>query len=311
MTTGEAAPSEQVRIEERFLVVGGIERSYLLLTPGRPSNDSAPLVVDLHGSGFDPEDQVRVDRADALARCGAVVALPRGHIAYRLMPGWPLGRAWNVPGAPLPGETVPRAAPDDVGFVVDLVGALLDSPRSPMPVDPGAVHVVGYSGGARLAAHLPGALPGLASLTCVAGLRYPVPLATNTVSITAIHGSADPINPVEGGAGPRWSASVEDCARGWAAASGCAPEPTPIELGEGVVERRFAPGPTGATVRLVVVPGLGHAWPGSHNERHRAYFGATGTFDASAYISRYIVGEPGRADPHRSTRTNAKKENRP
>jgi len=283
-----------VTIEAHTLTSGGIVREYLLAQPMKIPDGPVPLVLDLHGSGFDAADQFRVSRSHRFTADGAVVVAPRGHIPFRLFEGWPEGYAWNVPGSPLPGEAEPRPGPDDVRFLSHLLGALLSGRGSAAPIDPGRVHVIGYSGGGRLASHLPAALPWLASVACVAGLRYPVPVTGNTVAILAVHGTDDPINPYLGRAGTRWSASVEESASLWAAASGWAGETTSEDLGHGVVERCFVPSASGAPVRLVTVPGVGHAWPGSRDPEHVARFGPSGGFDASAHLQRLIgsVGSP-------------------
>ncbi|HTZ28559.1 MAG TPA: hypothetical protein VMC83_31460 [Streptosporangiaceae bacterium] len=285
---------DHVTIEAHTLTSGGVVREYLLAQPMKIPDGPVPLVLDLHGSGFDAADQLRVSRSHRFAADGAVVVAPQGHIPFRLFEGWPRGYAWNVPGSPLPGEAEPRQGPDDVRFLSHLLGALLSGRGATVPIDPGRIHVVGYSGGARLASHLPAALPWLASVACVAGLRYPVPVTGSTVAILAVHGADDPINPYLGKAGSRWSASVEESALHWAVASGWAGETTTEDLGHGVVERCFVPSSSGAPVRLVTVPGIGHAWPGSSDPEHVGRFGPPGRFDASAHLQRLIgsVGGP-------------------
>lgn len=275
--------SGDITMAEQTLQIGGVQRHYLTVRP-RTVTGAGPLIVTLHGSGLDPIDQLRVSRIDRLARSGAVVVAPRGQISYALMEGWPLGWAWNVPGSPLPGEDEPRREPDDIRFLTELLAVLL----SDLPVDPTRVHVVGYSGGARLASHLPAVSPWLASVTGVAGLRYPTDVTGNAVSIIAVHGQEDPINPYLGGAGPRWSESAEQCVERWAGASGSDMPPRVVDLGDGVVELNYDPGPAGAEVRLVTIPRIGHAWPGTVDVQHQARFGCAGPFDVTDYLARNL-----------------------
>lgn len=284
----DAAPADVV-VERRTLVSGGRDRKYTLVKPATGGSGGLPLIVELHGSGFDPAGQLRVSRSAELAARGAVVVLPQGQIRYSLFAGWPPGYAWNVPGSPLPGETMPRTEPDDVRFISDLIDALVSAPDSDPRIAPDRVHVIGYSGGARLASHLAAQLPRLASVACVAGVRYPRRLTGNAVAIIAVHGADDPINPYRGGAGDRWSESVPESVAGWAAASHCVMTPSRATIADGVTEVSYRPAASGAPVRLVTVADVGHAWPGTFDPDHLARFGPAGTFDATAYLGRLLL----------------------
>jgi polyhydroxybutyrate depolymerase len=281
-----------VVIERRILVSSAGSREYVLVKPVTGGSRELPLIVELHGSGFDPADQLRVSRSARLAARGAVVALPRGKIRYSLMAGWPRGYAWNVPGSPLPGETEPRREPDDVRFIAELVAAVVSAPDSDLRIAPDRVHVIGYSGGARLASHLAAQVPGLASVACVAGVRHPGNVTDNTVAIIAVHGADDPVNPYLGGAGSRWSTSVPESVSEWARASRCAMTPSIRAIADGVREVSYLPALGGAPVRLAIVANVGHAWPGTRDPDHLARFGAAGSFDVTDYLGRLLL-DPG------------------
>ena len=288
-----------MRILEREVTAGGLSRSYLLMLP-EAADGPVPLIVNLHGSGLDPHDQLRVSGSHRFAARGAVVLAPGGTIPYRLMDGWPEGRAWNVPGAPLPYEQEVRDdTPDDVGFIAGLIGMLTSGGAGPgVRIDPQAVHLVGYSAGARLACHVAAAVPWLASVACVAGIRPPSDISASSIAVLAIHGRDDPLNPYEGGAGPRWNESVEDAVAAWARVSGCLPHPRSRTSKAGVVELRYdRDGQPGPPVRLITVPGVGHAWPGSRDALHLARFGPSGTFDATARLWRFFAGQRQRTRP--------------
>jgi polyhydroxybutyrate depolymerase len=277
---------------------GGLSRSYLLVVP-EAGDGPVPLIVDLHGSGLDPYDQLRVSGSHRFAARGAVVLAPSGAIPYRLMDGWPEGRAWNVPGTLLPGQQELPDMPDDVGFIAGLIEMLTSGGAGPgVRIDPQAVHLMGYSGGARLACQVAAAVSHLASLGCVAGVRPPSGISSSSIAVLAIHSRDDPRNPYDGGAGPRWDVSVEDAVAGWARVSGCLPRPRSRTCKADVVELRYDPdGQGGPPVRLVTVPGVGHTWPGSRDASHLSRFGPSGTFDATAHLWRFFTGQQQRTRP--------------
>jgi polyhydroxybutyrate depolymerase len=255
---------------------GGVQRRFRVVAPGSFPGVPPRLVVDLHGSGFGADDQMRVSGSPRFARRGAVVVLPEAAIPFTLQPGWPAGFAWNVPGSPLPGEDHHRDGPDDVAFVAAVIAEI--SSRFGVPA--GRVHVMGHSGGARLASHLAARLPGITSVGLVAGARFP-PVPQWWPAVLAIHGRADEINPYAGGLGPRWDVSVPDSIARWAAGAGCGPEARARQTEPGVTEHRYERSDGTSPVRLLALDGVGHAWPGSRDPAHASRFGAPGRFDAS------------------------------
>jgi polyhydroxybutyrate depolymerase len=271
-------PADGVTTESRQIRVSDSVRSYLLIRVGGTDPATVPTIVDLHGSGSWPEEQVAVTRARACAAAGAVVVVPQAGIPFRLLVEWPAGWAWNVPGSALPGESVPRGEPDDVAFLDELVTHLVTQHG----VDPHRVHLRGFSGGARLASHLMATMSDrLASVTCVGGVRFVEPHPGGLPPLLAIHGDLDTLNPYRGNAGPRWSGSVESAVRQWAVASGCAPRPQCRTMSDGVRETRYVDTSGFAAVRLVTVADAAHAWPGTGHADHIAQFGVAGNYDAS------------------------------
>ena len=78
----------------------------------------------------------------------------------------------------------------------------------------------------------------------------------------AFHGTADPVNPYDGGGPATWKTGVRDAAEQWATHDAC---------GAGVVEANPAPAVrltrytgcrAGAAVELYSIEGEGHEWPG-------------------------------------------------
>jgi polyhydroxybutyrate depolymerase len=257
--------------------LGGFVRRYVMLRRRGSDPREVPTIVDLHGSGSWPEEHAAITAARSLAALGVIVVVPQAGIPFRLLAEWPAGWAWNVPGSPLPGETTPRAEPDDLAFVGLLVTRLIETHG----VDPSRIHVRGFSGGARLASHLMATMPSrLASVCAVGGIRFVTPVPGALPPLLAIHGGLDVLNPHQGGSGPRWAESVEAVVDRWAAASGCAPTAQRLDTAE-VHETRFVDAMGFGAVRLIMVADAAHSWPGTAHADHLAQFGASGNFKAS------------------------------
>jgi len=243
-----------------------------------------PLLLDLHGSNSNGEQQAELSGFRALADAhGFAVAHPSAAIGAPLLeqtlPGGNL--AWNVPGAPLAvGAEPPAGARDDVAFLADVIAAIGERMR----IRPSAVVVTGFSGGGRMACALADARPDLiAGLAPVAGLRAPHGPGS-AVPVLAVHGGDDAVNPLAGGDDPRWRESVHDAAASWAARNGAGPA---ITAEEGRVTRASWLG--AAPVELHVVHGGGHTWPGSAVTLEG--LGAVAhDVDASARIWRFFSG---------------------
>jgi polyhydroxybutyrate depolymerase len=235
----------------------------------------------LHGSGFTADTYATTSDALHLAARGAIVVMPEAVIPFRLNPAWPWGFAWNVPNSPLPGESSPRQQPDDVAFIRAVLAACPH--RYPgLPV-----HLMGYSGGARLASYVAATESNLASVGLVAGVRFPNE-ATATPPMLAIHGQRDTINPYAGSNNARWGAGVQTVARCWARAAGCLERPQLHVIMSGVQEERFAMVNGLSPVRLVSLTHVGHAWPGSTDAEHIAQFGDAGPWSASHWLGHFF-----------------------
>jgi polyhydroxybutyrate depolymerase len=271
-------PESGVDIQTRELVTVRPARRYILLRPTGSDGRSMPVVVDLHGSGSWPEEHVAVTDARELAASGAVVVVPEAAIPFQFMAGSPRGLAWHVPGSPLPGESTPRAGPDDIEFVEALVDEFDDRRR----VGQYGVHLRGYSGGARLAAHVAARIPDrLASVCCVAGVRHVDSAGRRLPPLLAIHGEMDTVNPFQGGSGSRWVESVPQAVGRWAAGAGAHPVPRARPLSDTVTELSYPADDGSRLVRLISIADADHSWPGTSDEEHRARFGAAGAFSAS------------------------------
>ena len=242
------------------------------------------VVVSLHGSGFTADSHSAMVDAEALARGGAVVLTPEALIPFRFGTVLPAGFAWNVPGAPLPGETVARTGPDDVGFI----GTVLVAARARYPGLP--VHLLGYSGGARLASHVLGGDDIVTSAGLVAGAVLP-PTVASAAAVLVIHGRRDDVNPYAAGAGARWPMGIGPTVQAWAGRSDARVTSRRSELERGVTEQTFdvAGAPFGM-VRLVTLDEVGHGWPGNRDALCHEQFGSAGTWSATAHLGRFFAG---------------------
>ncbi len=236
-----------------------------------------PLVLELHGSGLDGLAQLRTSGLYRTAsRRGFAVAAPDAAIPLRLSPDVPAGFAWNVPGVPLVDGSPSDHGPDDVAFLGELVTAIA----------PSKLYVAGFSGGARLASLLAFELD-VWGLATVAGLRLPAVTTRPPPATIAFHGDRDLINPIGGGAGPRWAEGVEATLAAFA-----------TRFGWGRGDQRVSPhvhrtvmgAPHDARFVQYVIEGGLHVWPGTHDPEHLRAFGpTTDELDASEVIWDYFT----------------------
>lgn len=279
----ETAPFEP-GLGKRILESGGVQREYALYAPLAPRpGERLPLVVDLHGSGSSPEQELAISGMAAAAdRHGFMVALP---YAARSFPAG--GHTWNVPPD--------GRYPDDIRFLADLLDAL----SSDACIDGGRVFLTGFSGGARLASEAACALSErVSALAVVGGLRAPG-ACMRPVPVLAVHGTADPINPYAGGGPDYWTYGIDLAFRRWAERNGCVGEPGPERLGPDVQKLSLENCADRSELILYRIVGGGHVWPGSGVEFPRERFGPSPeTLDATALILDFFVRH-GLAGSHR------------
>jgi polyhydroxybutyrate depolymerase len=271
---------------ERKLVVGGVTRTYLLHAGG-DAKPGRPLVLVLHGLGGNGGAIERRTRGtfDRLAdQFGAVVVYPQ---ASGDRPRW---GAWRVgaPGAPPP--------PDDLGFL----SALIDTFAGELAIDRKRVFAAGFSNGAYMVYRLACERPELvAAIAPVAGGMFPdvAPACRQgpPVSIIGMHGTADPIVPLD--------ASIRDGVAAWVTRDGCPATPATSRLpdndpDDGTQTRvdEFAPCAAGTEVAFYTIDGGGHAWPGEDSAplafRHPG--NTPRDFDAGAVIWDFFQRHPKR-----------------
>ncbi len=217
-----------------------------------PAGVPAGIVLSLHGSRSNPEEQALISGMGRLASVGALVAFPRGGI--RMGAGW----AWDHDA--------------DLAFLSDLIDEL----RGAYPFA-GRVLLAGLSGGARMACHVAAArADAVAVVGAVAGLRAPGRTPGRPVSIIAFHGTADRLNRYGGGGRPEWRGSVPDAARAWAIANGTGTRAREASISPRVTTLGYGAEAAPGEVVLYTLRGAGHTWPGGHgNLLTRLLLGAT------------------------------------
>ncbi len=214
--------------------LGDPERVVVVAPAGAPT----AIVLCLHGSRSNPDEQARISGMARLADQGALVVFPRA--SGRMGTGW----AWDHDA--------------DLPFLSDLIDEL----RARYPFA-GRVCLAGMSGGARMACHVASArADAVGAVGAVAGLRAPDRPPGRPVAVVAFHGTSDRVNPYTGGGRAEWRESVPDAARAWAIANGVTGRPHESAASARLTSLSYgAPGAPGEVV-LWTMRGAGHSWPG-------------------------------------------------
>ena len=262
-----AGPQLSPLVQKGAIHVGGIERTFVFHAPVALPHHAA-LLIAFHGSGETGEAFRRRTQSafDQLADVnGFVVVYPDG-----------FGRHW---------DDCRRAASysartlhiDDVGFVRALIGHFQEA----LDIDPQQVFAVGHSNGAQMSLRLALEMPDEIRAVAAIGASLPTPenldchLTGQPVSVLVMNGTADPINPYDGGRvtifgfGNRGTVlSSEDTALYFASLTGASTAPITERVSAGGgslwVGRSTWEGLAGAEVVLDTIHGGGHVVPQRH-----------------------------------------------
>jgi len=267
---GVASPAPAGR-SEQAIDSGGVSRRSLLYVPRSGGTGARPLVFTLHGSGGSPEDQLALSGLEALAEeHGFLVLAPEG-----------VDRRWNVP--------VDAAKPDDVRFISDAI----DRAGALACIDRQRVFATGFSGGGRMVSQLACDLSGrIAAIAAVGGIRFPGPCAAaRPFPILAFHGTADDVNPYDGGGQPYWGTGVEPAVLGWAEHNACAVR-NDAQFSPAVLAISYGGAGCGNEVVLYRIDGFGHTWPGSLGTAPAAAGGVPSDISANQLLWSFFERHP-------------------
>jgi polyhydroxybutyrate depolymerase len=270
----DAAFIVAAKLQTVTLTVKGVERRALVHLPESYDRKTPqPLVLMFHGNGGTAESVAKetgwVAKADA---AGFIVVFPEGTRPDMTQPP-KFGRnnpAWND------GSGRFHAGERNVADVA-FIAALLDHLEAEFAVDKRRVFATGFSNGASMAFRVGLELAErIAAIAPVSGaLWIAKPKAAQPVSLLYITGTADPINPMEGGAPKMASGSgfkgvpekakppVREMVWAWVKLLGCAPDAKSLASSiEGITTVVHAGGRDGTEVIFTTIEGHGHIWPG-------------------------------------------------
>jgi polyhydroxybutyrate depolymerase len=236
------------------LIHNGVERSYILhIPPGFDNFQPVPLVLAFHGLNLDANEMIRISGFSSQAdTSGFIVVYPNG-----------LGevKSWN--GGVCCGAAA-KFIVDDVGFVRTLIRDL----STTINIDPRRVYATGFSNGAimsyRLACDLSDLIAAVGPVSATLMVEdMPSCQPGRPVSVIHFHGTADDLNPYNGGV----SASgfqfgpVDTAIQYWVNFNRCPTQPQTIESGS-IRHDIYSPCESGSAVELYTIAGGKHAWPG-------------------------------------------------
>jgi polyhydroxybutyrate depolymerase len=251
------------------LTINGLKRHYVVHVPkAYDGKIPVPVVIMFHGGGGRARGAMQETGWSAKAdRENFLVVYPEG------VPRDPTRRgsfvtnpqSWND-GSARPILAAARQNIDDVGFV----NAMLDDLGMKFRIDPHRLYATGFSNGASMTFRAGRELSTrLAAIAPVAGsdwLEQPTP--AQPLSLLYLTGTADPLNPLEGGeitlggkpAGNK--PPVREFIDKWVKMLGCASEPKTIHDRDGVKGLAYTACHDHAEVVFYTVTGMGHFWPG-------------------------------------------------
>lgn len=159
---------------------------------------------------------------------------------------------------------------DDVAFI----RAVIETISEKHPIDSHRIFVTGFSNGAsmafRLGAELSQHIAAIAPVAGTSWIKKPEP--SNPISICYITGTADSLNPIQGGfpklalggkdQGGQPKPPVQEFIDAWIEALGCSATPRADETSNGVRRRMYNKGRQDSELLFITVDELGHHWPG-------------------------------------------------
>jgi polyhydroxybutyrate depolymerase len=253
------------------VIVDRLERRYLLHVP--PAYDPArkwPVVVIFHGGGGTGSGVMWETGWAAKADVeGFLAVFPEGTPpdASRRARFSGNPQTWND-GSARTGLGAVKQGVADVQFVSAMVAEL----KTRFSADGHRVYATGFSNGASMTFRVARELPELfAAIAPVAGADWLDTPPSSPVPLLYITGTADPLNPFEGGEvriGRKFyglKKATAEMVELWVSVAGCPAEPATIYSKDGTTGTAYGfPGEKTAVV-LYAIEGHGHHWPGGNS----------------------------------------------
>lgn len=249
--------------------VKGVERSYLLHIP--PSSDHAkkwPVVVMFHGGGGTAKAAMReTGWAEKADKEGFLAVFPEGTSPDAFRPGRfrDNPQTWND-GSRRPNVGAARLEVADVEFV----SMMLSDLTARFSVDERRIYATGFSNGAsmtfRVARELSRILAAAAPVAGADWLDGKTP--ERPIPILYITGTADPLNPIEGGdirIGRKTFGTkpqTQEMIGKWVKMAGAPEEARVLYDKDGARGVGYGASGDTASVVLYTIDGHGHHWPG-------------------------------------------------
>jgi polyhydroxybutyrate depolymerase len=274
-TAERAAPSTPA--EQRLdpgnhfltLKIGDINRTYLIHVPrGYNGKKPVPVVIMFHGGGGRAEsalwDTGWAEKADSE---GFLAVFPEGTPPDTDRPGSFTNnpQTWND-GSRRPTVGAAQSGVEDMKFV----SVMLDDLKERFNVDTHRIYATGFSNGAsmsfRLARDLSSEFAAIAPVAGVDWLSDKKP--SRPVPVLYITGTADPLNPIEGGEihiGAKSfgrKPSSREMIEKWVELHGCRETPHIVTDENGARKVAYACADGAEVVVFCTIDGHGHHWPG-------------------------------------------------
>ena len=275
------------RTQTASLDQGVFARSYRIYRPARVAVQPG-LIIVLHGAYGDGYQMEVVSGFDGQAdRLGWIIAYPDG-----------VADGWDTFGdTPSWGQ---HPGVNDVLFI----SALIDQLRTTDHLDANRIYVTGlsrggmmsYRLGCELSSQVAAIAPVSGNMATTAGSAVDVQCQPDRpVSVLAIHGTADPRVPIDGGLTDINYAPLSDVMLKWRQMNRCSDSSTVSVSGPSTTTSWGCA--QGSTVAMRVVAGGIHAWPGSLANGIVEPNVPDRSFDASSVIADFFQAHPRVAAP--------------
>jgi polyhydroxybutyrate depolymerase len=234
----------------RYVPVGLMSRRYVVWQPiPRRQKDPVPVVLAFHGGGRTLEQmETQAGLHETRSAVDFAIVYPEGYHK-----SWNAGRCC--------GDAL-QSSIDDIRFV----RRILDDLESIIKIDRRRIYATGFANGAMLCYYLACNMSEeIAAIAPVGGGMFVAGCTPRRpVGIFHLHGGADEWSPYAGGEGlaPQLLPPVADGIAFWRGVNGLDAEArSSMFRGYGNCTV-YSAGPKDAQIRICIIPGLGHYWPG-------------------------------------------------